>query len=83
MQGKENIFSIFVLILVQRFLLQTGDDTRVLLRDLKNSPSEKTGKQYIQWMGETKAKIENVMLKDKVVPRLLHTCFRHLEVTLV
>jgi hypothetical protein len=49
----------------------------------QNPPLEKTGKQYIHWMGETKAKIENVMLKDTVVPRLLHTCFRHLEVSLV
>ena len=51
-----------------------------LFRALRNPPWEKTELRYVQWMAETKEKIEHVLLKDTEVPRLLQTCFRHLEV---
>ena len=72
----------FFLISVQSLLLQTSDETRLLIGALAKIPSEKTGKQYIKWMAQTKALIENVMLIDQVASPLLHTFFRHLEVKL-
>ena len=51
-----------------------------LFHALRNPPREKTELHYVQWMAETKEKIEHVLLKDTEVPHLLQTCFRHLEV---
>ena len=75
------IYDLF-LISVQLFLLQTSDETRLLIGALAKIPSEKTGEQYIKWMAQTKALIESMMLKDQVALPLLHTFFRHLEVKL-
>lgn len=53
---------------------------RDLYDALHNPPFQKTEVRYIQWIGETKEKVEHVLHKDTQVPRLLHACLRHLEV---
>ena len=65
---------------VIRFQTNFLDETMELFRALRNPPWEKTELRYVQWMAETKEKIEHVLLKDTEVPRLLQTCFMHLEV---
>ena len=68
------------LLSVKDFLTINHDSTRILEEALKKTPTDKTDSRYIQWMAETKVKIEKVLHKDKEVPRLLHACIRHLEV---
>lgn len=65
---------------VIRFQTSFLDETMELFHALRTPPWEKTELRYVQWMAETKEKIEHVLLKDTEVPRLLQTCFRHLEV---
>lgn len=54
-----------------------------LCEALSNLPKQRMDLRYIQWIAETKEKVEHVLHKDPKVPRLLHACLRHLEVLYV
>ncbi|XP_052070219.1 antiviral innate immune response receptor RIG-I-like isoform X6 [Mytilus californianus] len=64
---------------VSSFLIDHINDCRDLYDALKNPPKQRTEIRYIQWIAETKDKVEHVLHKDPKIPRLLHACFRHLE----
>lgn len=65
---------------VSNFLIDHMDDCRDLYEALRNLPKERTEIRYIQWTVKTKDAVEQVLHKDPAIPRLLHACFRHLEV---
>ncbi|CAG2251243.1 DDX58 [Mytilus edulis] len=65
--------------IVSNFLSEILHQNRDLYDALHNPPFQKTEVRYIQWIGETKEKVEHVLHKDTQVPRLLHACLRHLE----
>lgn len=50
-------------------------------QSLLNIPIQKLEQTYIQWITETRLKVENVLNKDEYVPRLMLTYLRHLEVS--
>ncbi|CAC5394241.1 DDX58 [Mytilus coruscus] len=64
---------------VSSFLIDHMNDCRDLYDALNNPPKQRTEIRYIQWIAETKDKVEHVLHKDPKIPRLLHACFRHLE----
>ncbi|XP_052070234.1 antiviral innate immune response receptor RIG-I-like isoform X20 [Mytilus californianus] len=64
---------------VSSFLIDDINDCRDLYDALKNPPKQRTEIRYIQWIAETKDKVEHVLHKDPKIPRLLHACFRHLD----
>ncbi|CAC5409073.1 DDX58 [Mytilus coruscus] len=64
---------------VSSFLIDHINDCRDLYDALKSPPKQRTEIRYIQWIAETKDKVEHVLHKDPKIPRLLHACFRHLE----
>ncbi|CAG2223445.1 DDX58 [Mytilus edulis] len=65
--------------IVSNFLTENLLNNRDLYEALGNPPVQRTDVRYIQWIGETKEKVEHVLHKDPKVPRLLHACLRHLE----
>ncbi|VDI64067.1 interferon-induced helicase C domain-containing protein 1 [Mytilus galloprovincialis] len=65
--------------IVSNFLSEILHQNRDLYEALHNPPFQRTEVRYIQWIGETKEKVEHVLHKDTQVPRLLHACLRHLE----
>ncbi|XP_052069151.1 interferon-induced helicase C domain-containing protein 1-like [Mytilus californianus] len=65
--------------IVSNFLTENLLNNRDLYEALGNPPVQRTDVRYIQWIGETKEKVEHVLHKDTKVPRLLHACLRHLE----
>lgn len=50
-----------------------------LCETLGNPPKQRTEIRYIQWIAETKERVEHIN-NDPKVRRLLHACLRHLEV---
>ncbi|VDI82498.1 Hypothetical predicted protein [Mytilus galloprovincialis] len=62
---------------VQQFLDTYMQDAK---QNLQNPPNEKLEQTYIQWITETRLKVENVLNKDAYVPRLMLTYLRHLDI---
>lgn len=77
------MLSIQFCFVVSNFLTENLLNNRDLYEALGNPPVQRTDVRYIQWIGETKEKVEHVLHKDPKVPRLLHACLRHLEVYLL
>ncbi|CAC5370896.1 DDX58 [Mytilus coruscus] len=65
---------------VQKFLDINMQDIHEVKQSLQNTPVQKMEQTYIQWITETRLKVENVLNKDEFVPRLLLTYLRHLEI---
>jgi hypothetical protein len=57
---------------VIRFQTNFLDETMELFRALRNPPWEKTELRYVQWMAETKEKIEHVLLFSPMVDSVVH-----------
>lgn len=51
-----------------------------LFDSLRNIPNKKTTVNYIVWIAKAKYELDRELFDDKIVPRLMHCCFRHLEV---
>ncbi|VDI42076.1 Hypothetical predicted protein, partial [Mytilus galloprovincialis] len=64
---------------VSGFLIEHMNDCKDLYDALNKPPKQRSEIRYIQWIAETKDKVEHVLHKDPKIPRLLHACFRHLE----
>ncbi|XP_071130636.1 antiviral innate immune response receptor RIG-I-like [Mytilus edulis] len=64
---------------VSSFFIQHMNDCKDLYDALNKPPKQRSEIRYIQWIAETKDKVEHVLHKDPKIPRLLHACFRHLE----
>ncbi|CAG2250142.1 DDX58 [Mytilus edulis] len=64
---------------VSSFLIEHMNDCKDLYDALNKPPKQRSEIRYIQWIAETKDKVEHVLHKDPKIPRLLHACFRHLE----
>ncbi|CAC5409074.1 DDX58 [Mytilus coruscus] len=64
---------------VSSFLIDHMNDCKDLYDALNKPPKQRSEIRYIQWIAETKDKVEHVLHKDPKIPRLLHACFRHLE----
>ncbi|XP_063444871.1 antiviral innate immune response receptor RIG-I-like [Mytilus trossulus] len=65
--------------IVSNFLTENLLNNRDLYEALGNPPVQRMDVRYVQWISETKEKVEHVLHKDTKVPRLLHACLRHLE----
>lgn len=65
---------------VSNFLIDHLGTNSELYNALGNPPRQRTEVRYIQWIAETKDKVEYVLHLDPAVPRLLLACMRHLEV---
>ncbi|CAC5397214.1 DDX58 [Mytilus coruscus] len=65
--------------IVSNFLTENLHESREVYAALGNPPLQRTEVRYIQWIAETKEKVEHVLDKDRKVPRLLHACLSHLE----
>lgn len=65
---------------VSSFFIEHMNDCKDLYDALNKPPKQRSEIRYIQWIAETKDKVEHVLHKDPKIPRLLHACFRHLEV---
>ncbi|XP_052088244.1 ATP-dependent RNA helicase DHX58-like [Mytilus californianus] len=65
---------------VQQFLDIKMQDIHDVKQSLQNPPIQKLEQTYVQWITETRLKVENVLKKDEYVPRLLLTYLRHLEI---
>ncbi|XP_063405225.1 ATP-dependent RNA helicase DHX58-like isoform X1 [Mytilus trossulus] len=65
---------------VQTFLSNSMQAIHDVKQSLLNIPIEKLEQTYIQWITETRLKVENVLNKDEYVPRLMLTYLCHLEI---
>ncbi|VDI14638.1 ATP-dependent RNA helicase DDX58 [Mytilus galloprovincialis] len=65
---------------VQTFLAVSMQVIHDVKQSLLNIPIQKLEQTYIQWITETRLKVENVLNKDEYVPRLMLTYLRHLEI---
>lgn len=62
--------------------MNSTNEAEGLFEALRNPPEDRTSERYILWLSETKKKIEEKSTNEIQVLRLMHACFRHLEVLL-
>ncbi|VDH88963.1 ATP-dependent RNA helicase DDX58 [Mytilus galloprovincialis] len=67
---------------ITTYLNNPVNEAEGLFEALRNPPKDRTIERYILWLSTTKKKIEELSKKDTQALRLMHACFRHLEVLL-